>query len=174
MRRPSPPRIEPEIVFRFARTPEPEMDERALLSCVDAVGHGFEVVQSVFPGWRFTAADTVAAAALHGAFVHGPLAAVDELGAEDWSASLADFSIILSRDGEEMDRGVAGNVLGGPLPALRHFVAGLAGRPMARGIEPGDLVTTGTVTRAFPVVAGETWTSRLEGLPLPGMRLAFR
>ena len=30
------------------------------------------------------------------------------------------------------------------------------------------------VTRAFPVVAGETWTSRLEGLPLPGMRLAFR
>jgi 2-keto-4-pentenoate hydratase len=30
---------------------------------------------------------------------------------------------------------------------------------MARGIEPGDLVTTGTITRAFPVRAGETWTT---------------
>ena len=55
------PRIEPEIVFRLAAAPTPDMDERALLGCIDAVAHGFEVVQSIFPGWGFTAPDAVAA-----------------------------------------------------------------------------------------------------------------
>jgi 2-oxo-3-hexenedioate decarboxylase len=67
------PRIEPEIIFRLARAPEPGMDERAILGCIDAVAHGFEIVQSLFPDWRFQAADTVAAFALHGRLRHGPL-----------------------------------------------------------------------------------------------------
>src|SRR5215218_2961923 len=40
------PRIEPEIVFRLAALPAPDMDERALLGCIDSVAHGFEIVQS--------------------------------------------------------------------------------------------------------------------------------
>src|SRR3712207_5269776 len=47
------PRIEPEIVFGLSRAPTTQMDERALLSCVEWVAHGFEIVQSVFPGWQF-------------------------------------------------------------------------------------------------------------------------
>lgn len=54
-------RIEPEIAFGLRAAPEPGMDERALLDCVAWVAHGFEIVQSLYPGWRFTAADTVAA-----------------------------------------------------------------------------------------------------------------
>jgi 2-oxo-3-hexenedioate decarboxylase len=59
------PRIEPEIAFGFARMPEAGMDERQLLDCVDWAAHGFEVVQSHFPDWKFTAADTVAVAGAH-------------------------------------------------------------------------------------------------------------
>ena len=66
------PRIEPEIVFGLASAPLPEMDETALLSCVDWVAHGFEIVQSIFPQWQFSAADTVAANGLHGALLIGP------------------------------------------------------------------------------------------------------
>ena len=66
------PRIEPEILFGLAAAPTPAMDERALLACIDWVAHGFEIVQSIFPGWRFTAPDTVAASAMHGAFLIGP------------------------------------------------------------------------------------------------------
>jgi 2-oxo-3-hexenedioate decarboxylase len=62
------PRFEPELVFRLAAAPTPGMDERALLGCVDAVAHGFEVVQSIFLGWAFTAPDAVAAYGVHGAF----------------------------------------------------------------------------------------------------------
>ena len=42
------PRIEPEIVFKLALAPAPGMDETALLACIDWVGHGFEIVQSIF------------------------------------------------------------------------------------------------------------------------------
>jgi 2-oxo-3-hexenedioate decarboxylase len=44
------PRIEPEIVLHLAERPEPEMSEPDLLSCIDWVSHGFEIVQSPFPG----------------------------------------------------------------------------------------------------------------------------
>jgi hypothetical protein len=54
------PRIEPEIVFGLADAPSPDMDEGALLACIDWVAHGFEIVQSIFPGWVFSAPDTVA------------------------------------------------------------------------------------------------------------------
>ncbi|MBA3450012.1 MAG: hydratase, partial [Chloroflexia bacterium] len=36
------PRIEPEVIFRLAAAPAPDMDEAALLACIDAVAHGFE------------------------------------------------------------------------------------------------------------------------------------
>src|SRR5580700_8695216 len=52
------PRIEPEIVFRLADAPSPGMDEAALFGCIDWVAQGFEIVQSVFPGWKFAPADT--------------------------------------------------------------------------------------------------------------------
>src|SRR6266403_2179576 len=66
------PRIEPEIIFKLALPPAPGMDETALLACIDWVGHGFEIVQSVFPGWKFSAPDAVAAFGLHGALLIGP------------------------------------------------------------------------------------------------------
>jgi len=58
------PKIEPEIVFGLAAAPSPGMDDATLIKCIPWVAHGFEIVQSIFPGWHFSAADTVAADAL--------------------------------------------------------------------------------------------------------------
>ncbi|MFY0099885.1 hypothetical protein ABTQ08_20695, partial [Acinetobacter baumannii] len=60
------PRIEPEIVFGFKAGVTPDMDERAILGAIGWVAHGFEIVQSLYPGWRFQAADCIAAFGLHG------------------------------------------------------------------------------------------------------------
>lgn len=165
-------RIEPEIAFRLKSAPEIGMDEAALLDCIDAMTHGFEIVQSIFPGWKFKAADTVAACALHGMFLHGELVSVegDRAG---WLERLAAFDMELVRDGMVVDRGAASDVLGGPLSALRSMVDGIAMWPMSRPLAVGDLITTGTVTRAFPVLPGELWTSRIVGLPLAGMDVRF-
>ena len=68
----SEPRIEPEIVFGLSAAPSAQMDETALSSCIEWVALGFEIVQSVFPGWKFSAADTIAANGVHGALLIGP------------------------------------------------------------------------------------------------------
>src|SRR5687768_2206703 len=118
------PRIEPEIVFRLVATPMPGMDERALLGCIDGVAHGFEIVQSIFPGWGFTAPDAVAAFGLHGTLLLGPWRPVSSN--EEWEQALSTFTVDLLRDGEVVDRGHAANVLGGLLSALRYLVELLA------------------------------------------------
>ena len=52
--------------------PQPGMDERELIRCIDWIAHGFEIVQSIFRNWSFQAADTVAAYGLHGRLFIGP------------------------------------------------------------------------------------------------------
>ncbi len=167
------PRIEPEIAFGIAHAPEPGMDEAALLDCIDWVAHGFEIVQSVFPAWRFAAADTVAAFGLHGLYRIGPRHRLDDGNRSDWLDRLARFEIVLARDGIEIDRGGGANVLGGPLSALRHLVALLAVDPVNPPLAAGEIVTTGTLTRAFPVAPGERWRTSLSGIPIAGIEIVF-
>jgi 2-keto-4-pentenoate hydratase len=169
------PRIEPEIVLKLARTPEPGMDEAALMDCVEAVAHGYEIVHCLFPDWRFRLPDMVATFGLHGLLCHGPFTAVGgAMPAPAWRSALEDFTLTLDRDGTEVEQGHASAVLGGPLSALRHFVEGSAAsgpadwRPRA-----GDVITTGTLTRPYPIAPGERWATRFDGLPLPGLDVLF-
>jgi 2-keto-4-pentenoate hydratase len=166
------PRIEPEIVFGLARAPAPDMDETALLSCVGWVAHGFEIVQSIFPQWQFSAADTVAANAMHGALLIGPRHAIGSRAA-DWQKALRNFEVDLLCDGRVVDRGRSANVLDGPLSALRHLVGLLARDPVHPPLVAGEIVPTGTLTRAMPVKSGETWGTALHGIALDGIRLRF-
>jgi len=148
------------------------MDERTLLESVDWVAHGFEVVQSIFPGWRFSVPDTVAAFGLHGALLIGPRHPV-ATHAEDWSRTLSTFEIDLKRDGTVVDHGLGTNVLGGPVSALRHLIDLLARDQVNPALAAGEIITTGTLTRAFAVSVGETWTTELTGLALHGLCVRF-
>jgi 2-oxo-3-hexenedioate decarboxylase len=165
------PRIEPEIVVRIARAPEPGMAPAALIGCIDAAGHGVEIVTSIFRDWKGTAADSVAAGSLHARYFCGPLVPLD--GSRDWLAALDEVEVTIARDGVEVDHGHGTNALGGPLLALAHFVDGLHAATGEK-LKPGDIVTTGTLTQAFAVHSGETWTTGVRGLPFPGLAIAFR
>jgi 2-oxo-3-hexenedioate decarboxylase len=148
------------------------MDEHALLGCIGWLAHGFEIVQSIFPDWKSALPDTVAAYGLHGALLIGPRHGVE--GRRDlWEASLATFEIDLYRNGQVIDRGRAVNVLGGPLSALRHLNDVLAADPLNPPLAAGEIVTTGTLTRAFPVAPGEEWRTVLSGVPLDGVAIRF-
>ena len=70
------------------------------------------------------------------------------------------------------ERGVGKNVLGGPLSAFKHFVRGMTAYP-GYALKAGDIVTTGTLTRALSIAPGERWSTRLEGIPLPGLDLTL-
>jgi 2-oxo-3-hexenedioate decarboxylase len=155
------PRIEPEIVLRLATAPRHGMTPDELLGCVGGIALGFEIVQSVFPAWRFRAPDTVAAAALHGALRTGPFVPP----APGLAERLARFPVTLRRNGEEAATGNAADVLGGgPIAALAHLVALLAADPDAPSLSAGEIVSTGTLTRALPVGPGEVWRAEA-GLP---------
>ena len=164
------PRIEPEIVFGLAAPPEPGMDEQALIRCIEWIAHGFEIVQSIFPNWSFRAPDTVAAYGLHGRLFIGPRHRAASRRNE-WAVELSGFEIDLFRDGAPVDHGAAANVLDGPLFALRHLAETLAQDPLSPPLEPGEIVTTGTLTRAFPVAAGQVWSTHLSGIPLEGAEI---
>ena len=166
------PRIEPEIVFGLSAALDAAMDERALLSCVGWVALGYEIVQSIYPDWKFAAADTVAAFGLHGAMLIGERHPVSG-DAGQWLKQLANFDVELACNGDVVDRGHARNVLGGPLSALRHFVGVLAQDGVNPGLAAGEIVTTGTLTRAMPIKPGERWTTTVSGIPLGRIDVTF-
>lgn len=164
------PRIEPEIVIHLGSAPPREADAAAVLACIDWIAHGFEIVESIFPGWKVQAADTVAACAMHAALAIGEPQPIDSLGA-DVMRKLERFAVTLSCDGELRDRGTGANVLGSPLAAVAHLVAVLAKQPQLEPLAAGELVTTGTLTGAPAIRPGETWSTTLDGIDLPGLTL---
>ncbi len=167
------PRIEPEVVFGLSRAVPLTEDPLEVLACVDWLAPGFEIVQSHFPDWKFTAPDCTADCGLHGALVVGTPVPVTAEGRAALAATLPRFALTLSRGDQVIDRGVGANVLKSPALALAHLARVLAGQPSFPPLAPGELVTTGTITDAWPVAPGETWSSDYGALGLEGITLTL-
>ena len=167
------PRIEPEVVFKL-KGPIPITDDPvAVLECVAWIAAGFEIVQSPFPDWTFKAPDCTAACGLHGALTVGTPLAITEDNRARVAATLPAFTATLSRGGTVMDRGTGANVLDSPALALVHLARVLAELPQFPPLAAGEMVTTGTLTDAWPVAPGETWSSDYGDLGLEGLTLTF-
>jgi 2-oxo-3-hexenedioate decarboxylase len=167
------PRIEPEIVLHLASAPRAGMSEREIADCVDWVAHGFEIVDSIFPGWSFRAADAIAGFGVHTALLIGPQRSIVGEQAQ-WTKTLRTFAVTLrNSDGVEKS-GTGSNVLDSPLLALKFLVEEIARYPGSRPLEAGEIITTGTLTDAMPIKAGQLWSTRLDGIPLEGIAVKFR
>lgn len=164
----SEPKIEPEIVLHFRKTPPADAQLIDIVNAIDWVAHGFEIVQSHFPGWRFEAPDTVADWGLHATLLIGPRRPLSELGSDAVSA-LKSFSLSLSCDGRPIDEGMGTDVLGSPLAAIVHLASVLAKQTDYAPLAAGEIVTTGTITTAQSVNVGETWQSEIAGINLAGL-----
>ena len=164
------PRLEPGIAFGLKSAPQAGMSEAELAGCIDWVSHGFELVFSPFPGWRFSGADCAAAFGLHGALYLGPRLPLTQSIIDQ----LPRFRIALEGPGGQRLTGCGADVLDGPLRALGYFLDTLAADPGATPVGEGEIVTTGTLTDAIPILSGDQWTTRLDGIDLPGTTIAFR
>ena len=167
------PRIEPEVVFGLKAPVPAGGDAGAVLTCVEWMAPGFEIVQSHFPDWKFAAADCTAAFGLHGALIVGAPVPVTERNRAFLADTLQSFALTLRRGGEVIDEGVGANVLDSPALALAYLARVLAGQPQFPPLAAGEMVTTGTITDAWPVAQGQTWTSDYGALGLPGLTLTF-
>ena len=167
------PLIEPEIAFGLRQVPPRTRHPVELLGCIEWMAHGFEIVQCHFPGWKFTAPDTVADGGLHGRYVLGPRIPIAGPDKAELARQLATFEVVLHKDGEPVARGGGDLVLASPLNAVAHLVEVLAALPDHPPLQPGEIVTTGTLTAALPVEAGQTWSTRFEGVGVAPLELRF-
>jgi 2-keto-4-pentenoate hydratase len=80
----------------------------------------------------------------------------------EFAAALGRMSISLQQDGREVSRAPSAAILGHPLNALAWIARDLAreGRPLREG----DMISLGSFSPPQPVVAGQVWTARYEGL----------
>jgi 2-oxo-3-hexenedioate decarboxylase len=167
------PRIEPEVVFKLNAPVPATGDAEAILRCIEWIAPGFEIVQSHFPDWKFTAADCTAAFGLHGALIIGAPVPITTRNRAAIVAALPTFTLQLRCGATLIDTGVGANVLGSPALALAHLARVLATQPWAPPLAAGEVITTGTVTDAWPVAPGETWTSDYGALGVSGLAVTF-
>jgi len=150
------PRTEPELAFGLAAALDPAMDDTALAGAVAWVAPALEITDSRYtPGMR-TAVELVADNTSAGSYALGPRVPLRSAGPIDA------FPTELLRNGVVVLSGSTADVLGHPLNALRLLAAHLAARGVHAG--EGDIVFSGAITDAIPVVAGDTIEARLNGL----------
>ena len=167
------PRIEPEVVFGLRTAVPATKDPQEILRCIEWIAPGFEIVQSHFPNWKFAAPDCTAAFGLHGALVVGTRITITDRNRGPLATALPTFGLTLRKGRAVVDRGLGANVLGSPALALAHLVRVLATQPQFAPLAPGEIVTTGTLTDAWPISPGETWASDYGTLGIGGVTITF-
>lgn len=63
--------------------------------------------------------------------------------------------------------------MGRRLAALRHLLGVLDSDRSGPPLAGGEVITTGTLTNAYPIEAGTQWSTVVSGLPLADIQLAF-
>ena len=168
------PRIEPEIVLGL-RQPLPPgvMDAAEALASVEWLALGFEINDCLFPDWKFKPADFVAAFGFHTALVVGEPRPAESGALAALADELSRFTLQLSRDGHLVAEGAGKNALKSPALCLAELAGAIARQPGADPLAAGELISTGTLTDAQPIAAGQTWRAHVEGLNLPDLTLAL-
>jgi 2-oxo-3-hexenedioate decarboxylase len=166
------PKIEPEIVLKLARGPAPDATEpAAVLDAVEWLALGFEIVDCIYPDWKFQPADFVAAYGLHAALVVGTPLAVTPANIAQLADALPRFTLTLTKDGQPAAEGSGKNSLRSPALCLAELAAAAARRPGSEPLAGGELVSTGSLTEAQPLGPGETWTASVDGIELAALTM---
>ena len=166
------PRIETEVVFGLRSDLPATDDPRKVLEHTEWIAAGFEIVQCHFDEWRFAAADCTAAFGLHGALVVGTPMVLNDEDRDRLTRDLTRSEVTLRRGDTVIDTGISSVVLDSPASALAHLSRCVEAQGGAR-LAAGDVITTGTITDAWPVKAAETWTSDYGDLGIDGITLSF-
>jgi 2-keto-4-pentenoate hydratase len=168
------PRIEPEIAFKLSGPiPSGLRDPAQILRSIEWFAPSFEIVDCHFPDWKFKSADSAADLSFHWRLVIGTPRTAAGIDTEKLALELRDCQLALSQGEEIRDRGVGSNALDHPALALAFLADILARQPQFAPLAAGEIVTTGTLTAALPIRAGETWTSTISGLPVAPLTVEF-
>lgn len=168
------PRIEPEIAFKLgAPVPVGCTDPAEILRAIEWLAPSFEIVDCHFADWKFRSADSVADQSFHWRLIVGEPRAIQSADLNLLAQPIRDCTVALKCNGEIRDRGVGGNALGHPALALAFLADIVATQAEFDALAAGEVITTGTLTAALPIHAGETWTSEISDLEIAPLMVAF-
>jgi hypothetical protein len=86
-------------------------------------------------------------------------------------AFLKECEVSLQRNSELVEVGFGRNVLGSPLSAVASLVEAIEREGDVYPLAPGEIITTGTMTKAYPVDVGERWGTRFERNEFPALTI---
>lgn len=145
--------VEAELLLRVARPIRRKVTLEEAADLVAEVRLGIEVASSPFPAINSNgAAVTASDFGNNYGLVVGPLIA------GGWSDDFLAVSMSLEIDGVCVGRGIAADMLDGPLGSLAFLSQALEARGLS--IEAGCWISTGAVTGVHPVKAGSVVTAR--------------
>lgn len=168
------PRLEPEIVLKLGSpVPSGEPSDEDLARCIEWAAVGFEIVDSHYADWKFTAAEAVADFGVHAALVVGTPWSVDVEVPRHVVSVLETLKVTLRGGRDFVAEGEGRNALGSPLLVVGHLARILSGQPWARPLAAGELITTGTLTTPPLVRRGESYRVDVTGAPFEPLMLEF-
>jgi 2-oxo-3-hexenedioate decarboxylase len=141
------PRCEPEIVFVMGRDlAGAHVTATGVLAATAGVAVGIEVLDSRYTDYKFTMPDVVADNASAGRYVIGTPVPPDGI-------DLRLVGVVLEHNGDVVGTASGAASLGHPAAAVAWLVRSLAGS--GEGLRAGDVILSGGLTAAVPVVAGD-------------------
>jgi 2-keto-4-pentenoate hydratase len=150
------PRIEAEIAFVLsADITEPITADEAPGFVSDVIA-AFEIVDSRVANWDISLADTVADNASSGLYVLG-----DALPCAE-APELADVTMSMYADGEQVSSGKGSDCLGSPWAALVWLAN--TSRFYGAPLRAGEVILSGALGPMVSVVAGTTYTASISGI----------
>jgi 2-oxo-3-hexenedioate decarboxylase len=164
------PKIEPEIVFTLKRPLDATAHPAAALDAVESIALGFEVIDCVFPDWKFQPADFVASKGLHAALIVGEPLAVRPGNIPALIEQLPVFTVKLMKNGQVVAEGGGRNVLRSPAACLAELASAHA-KASASALPAGSLISSGTMTEPQLIARGDEWIAELTGLDLAPLSL---
>jgi 2-keto-4-pentenoate hydratase len=157
------PRVEFEVAFVLGSAlPSSGCTVADVLRATAFVSPAIEIIDSRFDGWNITLCDTIA---------DNASSALVVLGGRLMPPSQLDLrliGVVVSRNGEIIDTGASGAVLGNPATA----VAWLANKLGSFGVrlEAGQVIMPGSCTRAHDVAPGDSIVAEFAHLGAVGVR----
>lgn len=151
------PLVEPEIAFRLGRDlTGPGLTAEDVLAAASAVCPAMEIIDSRVTDWKIAFVDTVAD---NGSSARCVFGSEQELRP---GTDLAGEVVRLSEDGVPVAEGPATAVLGHPATSVAWLANALA--DYGAGLRAGDLVLSGSLTRATPLTPGREYTATFKNL----------
>jgi 2-keto-4-pentenoate hydratase len=139
------PRVEPEIGLRFNRTLPIDANLDEVLGAVGEAFACLEIVDSVYPNYRFRLEDNTADGSSAAQVVVGPaLKSIERLD---------EVTVVLLHNGTECGSATGQAASGHPAAGVVWLVGQLA--LQGQNVEAGNIVITGGLTRAVPLDFGD-------------------